>query len=272
MAVPSKALVFAAGLGTRLRPITDSMPKAMVPLCGKPLIYHVIRKLSSCGISSFVVNVHHFPDQIEKYLSSEEEFRGLDIRISREEGYPRETGGGILHARSLLSGGDFLVHNVDIVSNLDIPLFCSRSMEGDLSRVLVSQRSTQRYLLFDGEGGHLVGWTNIATGAVKSPYRDIDPPSCTMRAFAGIHHISGDVFSVMDEISSHPEDFPLYNERGEVVEESDSAFSDVFSIIDFYLRACRQWKVRAFTPDGLQILDIGKKETLAQAEDFLESL
>ena len=115
-----KAMVFAAGLGTRLKPITDSMPKALVPICGKPLLYHVICKLRDAGYDEIVVNVHHFAGQIKEYL--EANYFGVRISISDESDLLRETGGGIMHARRLLegSGEPFLVHNVDIVSNLDL--------------------------------------------------------------------------------------------------------------------------------------------------------
>ena len=110
--------------------------------------------------------------------------------------------------------------------------------------LLVSQRKTQRYLLFD-DTMRLVGWTNIATGEVKSPYHDLDPKACRMYAFAGIHALS-------------PRMIPLMNQ-----------FPDRFSIIDFYLQTCATHRIEGFAKDDLQLMDIGKLDTLAQAEEFL---
>jgi len=266
------ALVFAAGLGTRLRPLTDSMPKAMVPLAGKPLIFHVINKLSKAGIGHFVVNVHHFPQQIEKYLSEEPLFGGLDIRISREDGFPRETGGGIFFAKELLGGKPFLIHNVDILSNLSVESFCSAAKEDDLSLILVSERETARYLLFDEKGERLLGWTNISTGAVKTPYPGLDVSKCRKLAFSGVHFAGKGMIAAMEEINANPSDYPLWDENGNVIPSSKEPFGEAFSIIDFYLRSCRKWTVRPYSPSSLKILDIGKKETLAVAEDFLRSV
>ena len=115
-----KALVFAAGLGTRLRPITDTIPKALVPVCGQPLLYHVLNKLKRAGYGQAVVNVHHFPQLIKDYLAGSE--FGMDIAVSDESACLLETGGGVLNAKDLIlpCAGPFLVHNVDIISNLDL--------------------------------------------------------------------------------------------------------------------------------------------------------
>ena len=171
-----KAMIFAAGLGTRLKPITDTMPKALVPVCGQPLLYHVINKLVAAGYDDLVVNVHHFPDQIIHYLHSHD--FGARIAVSDERDFLRETGGGIRYAKHLLTedeipgqaGNDgiepFLVHNVDIVSNLDLNWLREQHREGALATLVASERKTQRYFLFD-EDNRLKGWTNIATGASR---------------------------------------------------------------------------------------------------------
>nr|MCR4859167.1 NTP transferase domain-containing protein [Bacteroidales bacterium] len=118
-----KALVFAAGLGTRLRPLTDRMPKALVCVAGEPMLRRVICKLRDAGLGPFVVNVHHFADQIERFLSEHD--LGVGVAVSREVAEPLETGGGIRHAAPLLTSpeGRFLVHNVDILSDLDVRWF-----------------------------------------------------------------------------------------------------------------------------------------------------
>ena len=260
-----KAMIFAAGLGTRLKPITDTMPKALVPVCGQPLLYHVITKLVAAGYDDLVVNVHHFPDQIIHYLHSHE--FGAKIAVSDERDFLRETGGGIKYAAPLLTDFStppaaslemterdsfaslgmteepFLVHNVDIVSNLDLGWLRAQHRPGALATVVVSERKTQRYLLFDDDG-RLKGWTNIATGEVRSPYPDIDPDRCRKLAFAGIHLMSPAIFDAFDRYG----------------------FGDRFSIVDFYLRACADYPIYAAVPPDFQLVDVGKFDALPEAE------
>jgi len=243
-----KAMIFAAGLGTRLRPITDKMPKALVPVCGEPLLAHVIRKLAAAGYDSLTVNVHHFPDQIIGYLQ-EHDF-GVQVTVSDERDHLLETGGGIRHARPFLEGGPFLVHNVDIVSDLDLEWFRARHRPGDLATLLVSERKTSRYLLFGPEDGLLKGWTNVSTGEVRSPYPDLDPATCRPLAFSGIHYLSEGIFDAFDALDM-PERFP---------------------IMDFYLKACREYPIRAAVPQHLTLVDVGKIDTLADAERICATL
>ena len=246
-----KAMIFAAGLGTRLKPITDTMPKALVPVCGQPLLYHVITKLVAAGYDDLVVNVHHFPDQIIHYLHSHD--FGARISVSDERDFLRETGGGIRYAKHLLTdfstplemadGEPFLVHNVDIVSNLDLQWLREQHREGTLVTLVASERKTQRYFLFD-EDNRLKGWTNIATGEVRSPFPDIDPERCRKLAFAGIHLISPAIFDAFDRLG----------------------FGDRFSIVDFYLRACADYPIYAAVPPDFQLVDVGKFDALPEAE------
>lgn len=258
-------MIFAAGMGTRLKPLTDTMPKALVRVGGEPLIKHVIQNLSEAGVDRIVVNVHHFAQQIIDYLTENDNF-GLDIRISDESAGLLETGGGIKHAAQLFApDAPILIHNVDILSNVDLRRFYQRaggllkadaqmggstdasaptSADAPDALLLVSERKTQRYLLFD-DTMRLVGWTNIATGEVKSPYPDLDPKACRMYAFAGIHALS-------------PRMLPLMQQ-----------FPDRFSIIDFYLQTCATHRIEGFAKDDLLLMDIGKLDTLAQAEEFL---
>ena len=269
-------MIFAAGLGTRLKPITDTMPKALVPVCGQPLLYHVITKLVAAGYDDLVVNVHHFPDQIIHYLHSHD--FGARIAVSDERDFLRETGGGIRYAKHLLTdfstppaaplemteelsfrpseaSGEiclsepFLVHNVDIVSNLDLGWLREQFREGALATLVVSERKTQRYFLFD-EDNRLKGWTNIATGEVRSPFPDIDPERCRKLAFAGIHLISPAIFDAFDRLG----------------------FGDRFSIVDFYLKACADYPIYAAVPPDFQLVDVGKKETLSEAERVCEAI
>jgi NDP-sugar pyrophosphorylase family protein len=237
-----QAMIFAAGLGTRLKPLTDTMPKALVRVGGQPLIWHVIMKLKAAGYERIVVNVHHFAQQILDYLQANDNF-GLDIRISDETSGLLETGGGIKKALPLFDSSEpILIHNVDILSNLD---FNSLSMVAPPDALLVvSQRNTKRYLLFDDEY-ILDGWTNIETGEVRSPYPGIDPIDFKQLAFAGIQVLS-------------PSAFPLFREM-----------PDRFSIIDFYLKFCHQRAFMGHEKKDLRLMDVGKIETLGQAEQFI---
>jgi NDP-sugar pyrophosphorylase family protein len=335
-----KAMIFAAGLGTRLKPLTDTMPKALVPVCGQPLLYHVLTKLVASGYDDIVVNVHHFPDQIIDFLRSHD--FGVRIAVSDERDFLRETGGGIRFAQGLLTdfstppsaplemtkgtpsssplemtkgassssqlgmtgvtapsatlgmsslelrrqdeegepcqsgeggaasrlgGGPlsfrpseasgeicpsqepFLVHNVDIISNLDLRWLREQHRPEALATLVVSERKTQRYFLFD-EDNRLRGWTNLATGEVRSPFPDIDPAKCRKLAFAGIHLIS-------------PEIFPAFGQFG---------FGDRFSIVDFYLKACAEYPIYGVVPNDFRMVDVGKKETLSEAERVCEAI
>ena len=257
-----QAMIFAAGLGTRLKPLTDTMPKALVRVGGEPLIKRVIENLINAGVDRIVVNVHHFAQQIIDYLNANNNF-GIDIRISDETDGLLETGGGIKKAAPLFAPeAPILIHNVDILSNVDLSKFYqmatirekSKGETGDYlsdntvdAVLLVSWRKTKRYLLFD-DNMRLVGWTNIETGEVKSPYPDIDPKKCRMYAFAGIHAISPRLIKTMDSLP------------------------DRFGIIDFYLNACATHNIIGYAKDDLKLMDIGKLDTLAQAEEFLATM
>ena len=237
-------MIFAAGLGTRLKPITDHMPKAMVSVGGKPLIKHVIDKLENAGTERIVVNVHHFASQITDYLNENNNFN-LDIRISDESEKLLDTGGGIKKAAPLFDPqSPILIHNVDILSNVDLKKLYAMA-SGD-ALLLVSERKTKRYLLFNDDM-QLVGWTNIETGEVKSPYPNLDPKKCRMYAFAGIHVLSPRLFRMMNE-----------------------EFPDKFGIIDFYLKACATHSIKGYRKNDLKMLDVGKLDTLKEAEEFMQ--
>ena len=240
-----KGMIFAAGLGTRLRPLTDAMPKALVPVAGVPALGRVIGKLRDAGVEEVIVNAHHFKERIEDYIARTD--FGVSVRVSAEDGgEPLETGGGIKHAEPLLRGGSgrFLVHNVDIVSNLDLKYFLERDAEGDsLATLLVTRRPSDRYLLFD-EQMHLCGWTNVRTGEVKSPYKNFDPARSRRFSFCGVHCISERVFDLM------------------------SGFPDKFGIVDFYLCACAENKIRGIEVPDLEFIDIGTPESLKAAQEW----
>lgn len=228
-------MIFAAGLGTRLKPLTDTMPKALVTVGGMPLIWHVIMKLKAAGYERIVVNVHHFAQQIVDYLAANGNF-GLDIRISDETGGLLETGGGIRKALPLFDpSSPILIHNVDILSNLDLA-----ALPADDSLLVVSERNTKRYLQFD-DTMRLVGWKNIDTGEVKGR-------EARSLAFSGIHVLGPSMFPLL-------EDWP-----------------QCFPIMDFYLTVCNQQLIRGYEACNLRLLDVGKLDTLEQAELFLKQL
>lgn len=263
-----KAMIFAAGLGTRLKPLTDSIPKALAPVAGHTLLYHVLMRLRDSGIDEFVINVHHFADKVIDYVHGTPELAAMNIKFSDERDLLRNTGGGIRYARPLLDGDHFLIHNVDIISDLDIGWFESEIRPDAMSTLLVSQRKTQRYFLFD-ENMRLQGWTNLATGAVKTPFRNLDPSRCHMGAFAGIHLPSHTIFEAFDAIDAAPADYPLYDETGTIIPGSQDVLGQCFSVVDFYLRAAAKYPIYGKEPSHLTLIDAGKPETLSQAETFL---
>lgn len=250
-----KTLIFAAGLGTRLKPLTDTMPKALVPVCGRPLIEHVSRKLKASGVESAVVNVHHFADMIEEWAAAQDI---MPMTVSDERECLLETGGGILHARRYLEGcGHFLIHNVDIISDLDIAWFASKVREDSMATLLVSDRKTSRYLLFDPDTMRLVGWTNVTTGEIKSPYPDLDMTKCLKMAFSGIHMMSDTVFDVMDSY---------------VREKGLDPVSPRFPIMDFYLSVCAEKGIYGVVANELELVDVGKLDTLEEAQKAVERM
>lgn len=241
-------MIFAAGLGTRLKPLTDRMPKAMVEVAGKPLIRRVIERLQAAGFDRIVINVHHFADQIEAYLADNNNF-GMDIYISDERNLLLDTGGGLRKARHLLVPDEpVLIHNVDILSNINLKAFYQQAQTTDCDALLlVSQRQTSRYLLFD-ENNRLQGWTNIKTGEVKPINSGIRPENFSEYAFSGVHVVGPKTLQAMD------------------------AFPNRFSIIDFYLSLLNRLKIKGYIKHDLRLLDVGKLDTLHEAEAFVKEL
>ncbi len=237
-----KALIFAAGLGTRLKPLTDERPKALVEVGGIPMLERTIMRLKEAGFTDLVINIHHFGDQVIDFLNEHSDF-GCNISISDERMLLRETGGGIKYAHDLLSDDEpFLIHNVDIISNLDIRWLMREhclndSIRQPLATLLVSERQTSRYFLFD-EDNRLVGWTNINSGEVRSPYRNLKIDNCRKLAFAGIHIESQAIFPLMEK------------------------WPDKFSITDFYISVCDRYLIRAAIYPGLKLADIGTPEAV----------
>ena len=209
-----KAMIFAAGLGTRLKPLTDRMPKALVPVGGIPMLQHVILKLKQAGFSEIVINIHHFGEQIIGFLQANQNF-GITIHISDERDELLDTGGGIKKAAPFFNGNEpFLVHNVDILSDIDLKaLYESHLYSTNDATLLVSQRETSRYLLFDKESTRLCGWINKQTRQTKPEGFVYRPEQHEAYAFSGIHVISSSLFRsvCLQRHSCYlPFPFPLY--------------------------------------------------------------
>ncbi|WP_072532080.1 nucleotidyltransferase family protein [Bacteroides ilei] len=243
-----KAMIFAAGLGTRLKPLTDHMPKALVPVAGKPMLEHVILKLKAAGFTELVINIHHFGEQIIGFLEANRNF-GLTIHISDERDMLLDTGGGIKKARNFFSGDEpFLVHNVDILSDTDLKaLYEYHLHSGNDATLLASPRKTIRYLLFDDEN-LLRGWINKDTLQTKPEGFIYRAGQYREYAFSGIHVISPSLFRYMDR------------------------WQGKFSIMDFYLQTCREARLGGYLTEQLRLIDIGKPETLAKAEEFIKTI
>lgn len=255
-----KAMIFAAGLGTRLKPLTDTLPKALVPLAGRPLLQWQIERLKAAGITDIVVNVHHFPDMIINYLHDNDNF-GCRIAVSDERDMLLETGGGLRKAEELLTSSPnssiasspILICNVDILSNIDIPTLLNAYNPDEMGVVVVSERDTQRYLLFDEEN-RLCGWTNIATGEVRGEEAIRRGGEQVMKklAFSGMQVLNPRIFDCMDK----------------VVEQK----GDKFSLIDLYLSIAEKEILRAYIPENYRMMDVGKITQLSEAEAFALSL
>lgn len=257
-----KAMIFAAGLGTRLKPLTDTLPKALVPLAGKTLLQWQIEKLKSAGITDIVINVHHFPDQIIDYLKDNNNF-GCNIQISDEREMLLETGGGLRKAQQAIIGSEvkisrdssegILICNVDILSNIDLTALLQAYNPNEMGVVVVSKRDTQRYLLFNEEN-RLCGWTNISTGEIRGDEAIRLRGNETMKqlAFSGMQILSPRIFNCMNEV---------VKKKGEK-----------FSLIDLYLSIAEKEILRAFIPKNYRMMDVGKIDQISEAESFASSL
>ncbi len=242
-----KGMIFAAGVGSRLRPFTDSHPKALVPVGGKPMLRRVIEKMRASGINEIVVNVHHFADQIVDYLDANNNF-GVDIRISDERGLLLDTGGGLLRARALLNGGESIaIHNADILTDFSLDEMCKQhNISGALATLLAFHRKSSRQLYFNGKD-ILQGWQNLGNGECKPNGFSPQTVGLKQLAFGGVHIVAPSIFPLLEE----------YAEK----------HGDVFSIIPFYLSILERAPICAFTPGGpFSWFDVGSPEKLAQAE------
>ena len=241
-------MIFAAGLGTRLKPLTDTMPKALVPLADKPLLQWQVEKLHDAGITDIIVNVHHFPDQIIDTVRANQGW-GCNITISDERDMLLDTGGGLKKAiRLLMDNGQWIMDNepilacnVDILSNIDLDAFLNSYDPSTLGSLVVSDRQTQRYLCFDAQNT-LCGWTNIKTGELKGK-------DGRHLAFSGMQILSPEAQTLLRQMPR-----------------------DKFSLIDFYLHVMEKLPLQAYIPSDYQMMDVGKIDQIEEAERFAESL
>ncbi len=226
------AFVFAAGLGTRLYPLTASRPKAMVLYQDKPLIEHVLDRIIAAGIHDIVVNVHHFPDQIIDFVKTHD--FDANIRISDERAYLRDTAGGLKFAEPLFGDSELLLlYNVDVITNLDIRKMIDAHIKTESDVTLaVRSRQTARYFIFDKVDMRLHGWRNVATGEVKSEKL---PEDAVDLAFSGIHVLNR---SFIDHIPS--------------VEK--------LSLTPLYLQLMNILKITGFQHQNDEWMDVGKYE------------
>ncbi len=243
-------MILAAGLGTRLRPLTDDRPKALVTVAGRTLLEIVLLRLRAAGVREVIVNAHHYADMIVAYLDANHNF-GMTIAVSREEQL-LSTGGGLKKAAPFFLDSSssarepFLLHNVDVISNLDLARMIRFHTErAALATLAVQQRATSRYLLFD-EGGQLCGRRTANAEAARAEVEQDEPVRPAQQAhalaFSGVHVISPRIFAKMEE-------------------------QGAFSIVDAYLRLAAQGeKIVPFRADDCYWRDLGRPESVAQAE------
>ncbi|MBM4118888.1 nucleotidyltransferase family protein [bacterium] len=232
-----KAMVFAAGRGTRLAPLTDALPKALIEVGGRTLLEIVLARLLRAGVNAAVVNVHHLPERIAAWLAAAR--LTLPVALSRENEL-LDTGGGLRHAAPLLAGPEpFFVHNVDVLSAIDLGALMGQQRASDaLATLAVQPRTRGRGLLFDGEG-RLVGWEEAPGGRRMWAARPV--PGAERLAFCGIHAASPALLARLVETGAFP-------------------------IVSAYLRLAGEGAdIRAFRADGVFWADIGTPEKLAAA-------
>lgn len=232
-------MIFAAGLGTRLRPFTFNKPKALLEINQTPLLEICIKNLIHYGFNDIIINVHHFADQILEFLKSKNNF-GANITISDETDLLLETGGGLMHAIEFLNEEPFLVHNVDIISDINLlELYKYHLEQNSIATLAVMKRISSRYLYFT-DSNELMGWTNMKTNEKiitrnNSEYQQF--------AFTGIHVISPEIFDLIDNQGS-------------------------FSIIPEYLNISKTKKISAIDCTKNKWVDVGKPENIQFAEEI----
>jgi len=232
-----KGMILAAGLGTRFKPWTDKHPKALAVVNGKSLLQRNIEYLQRAGIYDVVVNVHHFADQIEDAIGVSGGW-GSRVEISDERDVVLETGGGLMKAAALLKGDHFVLMNVDILTDLDLPMMIAAHRKlMPLATLATRQRNTSRYFLFD-HLDNLCGWQNIKTGETRIVRTTADTKA---RAFSGIHIIDPRIFSLVQ-------------------------LQGKFSMVEVYLSLAGEEPIKSFDHSDSLFIDVGKAEAVALAE------
>ncbi|MFP5042367.1 NDP-sugar synthase [Parasediminibacterium sp. JCM 36343] len=241
-----KAILFSAGLGSRLKPLTLHRPKALVEINGKTLLERNIAYLQQHGITDVIVNVHHYASQIIDAVNYNKGW-GSNIAISDETDALLETGGGLKKAAWFFEGEeDFVVMNTDILTNMPLTsMIAQHQKQKPLATLAVSERSTSRYFLFN-EANSLCGWRNVSTLEEKGPVLAFEPQqkkALKQLAFSGIHVISTRLF-------------PLMQQEGK------------FSMVEVYLDLCASNRINSFNHTGSILVDVGKPESIEKAESI----
>lgn len=241
------AIILAAGLGTRLRPLTNDRPKAMVEVAGAPMLQHLICKMKNAGFKHIVINVHYMAEQIIDFLQRNNSF-GIRIDVSDERNMLLDTGGGIAHAlRFFEDDMPVLVHNVDVISDVNLREIYSLS-DGCDTLLLVQKRTSSRMLYFD-EKMALKGWMNMKSGEKMSPFNDFSPERFSPYAFSGIHVINKRIAQQMRE------------KKG------------AFPLIPFYLNSANKADIRGVLfPQFCKWVDAGTPESLERASEILKTI
>lgn len=240
-----KAMILAAGLGTRLKPLTDSIPKALLQIGQYTLLEFAIRKLKKHGFTQIIINVHHLPDQIIEYLKEHDNF-GCFVSISDERDKLLDTGGGIRKAAHFFDDGQpFLVYNADIVGNIDLTeLYDFHLQSGNIATLVVRRRETSRYLLFN-ELMQLTEWQNTEKGLRKIVKLTERPPQPF--AFSGIHVINPELLSLLPS-------------------------KETFSIIDAYLEIGKSHAIGGYVDESELFADAGKPSSLRDAAQIATNI
>jgi MurNAc alpha-1-phosphate uridylyltransferase len=232
-----KAMILAAGLGTRFKPWTDRHPKALAKINGKSLLQRNVEYLQRAGIYEVVLNVHHFADQIRQAVSDNKAW-GSRITISDETDAVLETGGGLMKARSLLEGGVFVLINVDVLTSLDLrAMIAFHQQLMPLATLATTNRTSGRYFLFD-HLDTLCGWRNVKTGEEKLIRTAAE---LQQKAFSGVHVIDSRMFSLVQQ-------------------------SGKFSMVDVYLSLAAESVIKSFDHSDTSFVDVGKPESVPVAE------
>lgn len=236
----TKALIFAAGLGTRLKPFTDNHPKALAMVNGKSLLQRNIEYLKRFGIQEFIINVHHFSEQIIAFIEKHEKF-GAEIHFSNEKTEALETGGGLVYAKPFLTGSlPFIVMNVDILTSLDLSkMYQAHLNHKALATLAITNRHSSRGFLYNKDG-RLIGWKNRTTEETKI---SIDTNEPLMGSFSGIHIIDPIIFTLTQRTGK-------------------------FSIVDLYLELAALHSICVYDHTGDTVIDVGKPESIEKAEQF----